>query len=109
MMRSYMRGGRSYAYWLTLPTPRAEDDKRRFRAINFAIAQAGEAVAGRARVIDTVPAVSPGNRFRRKLRYRGKTSVVRDGDGVHLTTAGSRIVRDLVVRTMRADKLLPQR
>ena len=109
MMRSYMRGGRAHVYWLTLPTPRETDDQRRFRAINYAIAQAAAAVGGKARVVDTVPAISPGDRFRRKLRYRGKTVVVRDGDGVHLTTAGSRIARDLVVRAMRADKVLPPR
>jgi hypothetical protein len=60
-------------------------------------------------MVDTVPTLSPGNRFRRKLRYRGRTVVARDGDGVHLTTAGSRIARDLVVRAMRADGLLPPR
>jgi hypothetical protein len=109
MMRTYIRSGRAYVYWLTLPTPREQDDQRRFLAINYAIGQAAKMVGGNARVVDTVPAISPGNRFRRKLRYRGKTVVVRDGDGVHLTTAGSRIARDLVVRAMRADELLPPR
>ena len=54
-------------------------------------------------MVDTVPVLSPNNRFRRKLRYRGRSVVVRDGDGVHLTTAGARMARDLVVRAMRAD------
>jgi hypothetical protein len=109
MMRSYTRRRRSHVYWLTLPTPRQTEDQPRFLAINYAIAQAAAELGGRTHVVDTVPAISPGNRFRRKLRYRGDRVVVRDGDGVHLTTAGSRIVRDLVVRAMRADGLLPRR
>jgi hypothetical protein len=56
--------------------------------------------------VDTIPALSPGNRYRRRVRYRGKTVVVRGRDGVHLTTAGARIARDLVVRAMRADGVL---
>ena len=106
MMRSYMRGSRGYVYWLTLPTPRDEGLQRRYAAINFAIAQAAAAVGWKARVVDTIPAISPGNRFRRKLRYRGKRVTVRDRDGVHLTSAGSKIVRDLVLRAMRGDGLL---
>ena len=62
--------------------------------------------ASKAHVVDTVPALSPGNRFQRKLRYRGESVVVRDGDGVHLTTDGARIARDLVVRAMRSDGVL---
>jgi hypothetical protein len=106
MMRSYMRGSRGYVYWLTLPTPRQEERRPLFAAVNFAIAQAAEDAGGNARVVDTVPALSPGGRFKRKLRYRGKRVVVRDRDGIHLTGAGAAIARDLVVRAMRADGLL---
>ena len=106
MMRSYMRGSRGYVYWLTLPTPRQEERRPLFAAVNFAIAQAATAAGGNARVVDTVPALSPGNRFKRRLRYRGKRVVVRDRDGIHLTGHGAAIARDLVVRSMRADGLL---
>lgn len=105
MMRSYRRGSRAYVYWLTLPTPQ-EPHRRRFAAINFAIGQAAAAVGPGVSVVDTVPALSPGNRYRRRLRYRGRMVVVRDRDGVHLTTAGSRIAADLVRRAMRLDGLL---
>ena len=109
MMRSYTRRRRSHVYWLTLPAPRQREHRPRFLAINYAIDQAARKAGDRAHVVDTVPAISPDNRFRRRLRYRGKRRVVRDGDGVHLTTAGSRIVRDLVARAMRADGLLARR
>ena len=105
LMRIFQRDGRAYVYWLTLPTP-VEPHRDRFIAINIAIEQAAAEVAGQARVVDTVPVLSPGNEFRRRIRYRGRTVVVRDRDGVHLTNAGSRIAARLVQRAMRADGLL---
>ena len=96
-------------YWLTLPMPRQESRRQQFLAINYAIAQAARKAGSKAHVVDTVPMLSPGNRFHRKLRYRGESVVVRDGDGVHLTTAGARMARDLVVRAMRSDGVLRRR
>ena len=106
MMRTYMRRKRRHVYWLTLPAPRQESRRQQFLAINYAIGQAARKAGAKAHVVDTVPVLSPDNEFRRKLRYRGKRVVVRAGDGVHLTTAGSRIARDLVRRAMRADGTL---
>ena len=106
MMRAYQRRAGARVYWLTLPTPRESDDARRNAAVNAAIAQAADAGGERVRLVDTVPVLSPGNRFRRRLRYRDRTVVVRDRDGIHLTEAGSRIARDLVVRAMRRDGAL---
>jgi hypothetical protein len=105
MMRTYRRRGRAFVYWLTLPTP-VEPHRQRFAAINIAIEQAAGEAGSRVRVVDLVPVLSPGNRFRRKLRYRGRRVVVRDRDGVHLTNAGSRIASDAVRRAMRRDGLL---
>ena len=109
MMRTYMRGQRQDVYWLTLPAPRQRSRRQQFLAINYAIAQAARKAGPKSHVVDTVPVLSPHNRFRRKRRYHGKRVVVRDGDGVHLTTAGSRMVRDLVVRRMRRDGVLGRR
>jgi hypothetical protein len=105
MMRTYRRESRGWIYWLTLPTP-VEPHDAPFAAINLAIAEAADAVGSHARAVDTVPVISPGNKFRRRIRYRGRMVRVRDRDGVHLTTAGSRIVMRLVRQTMRADGLL---
>jgi hemolysin type calcium-binding protein len=101
-----MRRKRRHVYWLTLPMPRQDSRRQQFLAINYAIAQAARKAGSKAHVVDTVPVLSPGNRFHRRLRYHGESVVVRDGDGVHLTTDGARIVRDLVVRAMRSDGLL---
>ena len=105
IMRIWRRDSRAYVYWLTLPTP-VEPRVAQFAAINYAIRQAAAEVGPQVRVVDTVPAISPGNRFRRRVRYRGRRVVVRDRDGVHLTRAGARIASDLVRRAMRSDGLL---
>ena len=77
MMRTYMRRKRRPVYWLTLPMPRQESRRQQFLAINYAIAQAARKAGSKAHVVDTVPALSPGNRFHRRLRYRGESVVVR--------------------------------
>ena len=106
MMRTYMRRKRHDVYWLTMPLPRQKDRRPQFLAINYAIAQAARKAGAKAHVVDTVPVLSPGNRFHRRLRYHGRSVVVRDRDGVHLTRAGSRIARDLVLHAMRRDDVL---
>lgn len=108
LMSIYRRGGRANVYWLTHPAPRQRDLARRLAAINVAIAQAGEKAGEGVKVVDTVPSLSPGYRFRRRARYRGRLVVVRDEDGVHLTTGGAKIARDLVLRAMRRDGVLPR-
>ena len=94
MMRIYRRGSRAWVYWVTLPMPRGSEHWPRFKATNLAIAQAGAAAGERVRVVDTVPVLSPGNRYRRRVEYRGRTVTVRDRDGVHLTVDGVRRAAD---------------
>jgi hypothetical protein len=106
MMRTYMRRKRHDVYWLTLPLPRQKDRRPQFLAINYAIAQAARKAGAKAHVVDTVPVLSPSNEFHRRVRYHGRSVVVRDRDGVHLTRAGARIARDLVLRAMRRDGVL---
>ena len=54
MMRSYLRGGRSFVYWLTLPAPRPASFARVFPRVNEAIRRAARRVGGSVRVIDLV-------------------------------------------------------
>ena len=107
MMRSYLRGGRSLVYWLTLPAPRGGNFVRVFSAVNRAIRRAASRVGDRARVIDLVPVFTPGNRFRQSVTYRGRTVDARQPDGVHLSRAGAQIAASLVIDRMRADGALP--
>ena len=108
MMRSYIRGGRSYVYWMTLPTPRRGDFARIYRAVNKAIKRAAARVGRGARVIDLVKVFTPGGHFRQYVRFRGKNVNARQGDGVHLSTGGASIAATLLIDRLRADHALPR-
>jgi hypothetical protein len=108
MMRSYLRGGRSYVYWMTLPTPRRGDFARVYRSVNRAIKRAAGRVGRGVRVIDLVKVFTPGGRFRQYVRFRGKTVDARQGDGVHLSTAGASIAATLLIDRLGADHALPR-
>ncbi len=107
MMRSYLRGGRSYVYWMTLPAPDRPDFARVYRAVNVAIKRAAKVVGRGARVIDLVPVFTPGFVFRQHVTFRGTTVNARQGDGVHLTIAGASIAATLLIDRLRADHALP--
>jgi len=107
MMRSYLRGGRSYVYWMTLPAPNRSDFARVYRAVNVAIKRAARVVGRGVRVIDLVPVFTPGFVFRQHVTFRGKTVDARQGDGVHLTIAGASIAATLLIDRLRADHALP--
>jgi lysophospholipase L1-like esterase len=107
MMRSYLRGGRSYVYWLTLPAPRPAAFARVFVGVNEAIHRAARRVGGRVRVIDLVPVFTPGGVFRQTITFRGKTIDARQPDGIHLSLSGASVAATLVVDQLRADHALP--
>ena len=99
MMRAYRRdGGR--VFWLTVPLPRNPKYVGVISAVNRSVKDAARRSGARVTVVDLVPALSPG-RFRRSVRWRGRTRVVRAGDGIHLTRAGADIVVAKVLAAMR--------
>lgn len=106
MMRIYRQDSKAWVYWLTLPLPRGSEHWPRFRATNLAIKQAGAAAGEHVRVVDTVPILSPDDRYHRRVTYDGRVVTVRDKDGIHLTAAGARILRDLVMDAMRSDGVI---
>lgn len=107
MMRSYLRGGRSYVYWLTLPTPRRAEFVRIYSRVNVAIKRAAERVGGGVRVIDIARVFTPGGRFRQHITFRGRRINARQADGVHLSTAGASVAAALIIDRLRADHALP--
>ena len=107
MMRSYLRGGRSYVYWLTLPTPKRAAFVRIYSRVNSAIRRAARRVGDGVRVIDIARVFTPGGRFRQTITFRGKTINARQADGVHLSTAGASVAATLVIDRLRADHALP--
>jgi lysophospholipase L1-like esterase len=107
MMRSYLRGGRSYVYWLTLPVPKRASFVPIYSRVNVAIKRAAERVGAGVRVIDIARVFTPGGRFRQSITFRGKTINARQPDGVHLSTAGASVAATLVIDRLRADHALP--
>ena len=97
MMAAYSRAGAGRVYWLTLPVPRSAAFAQIYAAVNRALARAAGRLQATVRIVDLVPAVSPGGRFRQALRQ---------ADGVHLTPAGDRLAARLVVAAMRRDGLV---
>jgi lysophospholipase L1-like esterase len=96
MMAAYSRAGAGRVYWLTLPVPRRAAFAQIFTGVNQALQRAAQAYPATVRIVDLVPAISPGGRFRQALRQ---------ADGVHLTPAGDRVAASLVVAAMRRDGL----
>jgi hypothetical protein len=107
MMAAYKRGRKGVVYWLTLPTPRSASFARVFGPVNQAIVRAARSFRGnQVRVLDLRRTFTPGGRFRRVIRYRGKNVVARQDDGVHLSTAGASIAAALIERALRRDRIL---
>jgi hypothetical protein len=83
-------------------------------AIVLCLAAVVAAAAGAARsfpsdvhVVDLGDTFTPGGRFRRTIRWEGRTASVRQKDGVHLNVAGASIATTLIIRRMRRDGLIP--
>ncbi|MGH2919792.1 MAG: GDSL-type esterase/lipase family protein [Solirubrobacteraceae bacterium] len=108
MMRSYRRGGRSLVYWLTLPAPSKPNFAKVFSPVNEAIRRAGKRFDSGVRVIDLAKVFTPGGVFRKTMVFRGRRVTVRQGDGVHLSTAGASIAATLIIERLRADRALPR-
>jgi hypothetical protein len=99
VMTAFVRGGRGYALWLTLPTPQDPRRAAISAVVNAAVERAAATVPGVVIVrLDRV--LSPGWRYRRYLRYHGTRRVVRTPDGIHLTPAGAAIATDLILRAL---------
>jgi lysophospholipase L1-like esterase len=96
MMAAYSRAGAGRVYWLTLPVPRRAAFAQIFTGVNQALKRAAQAFPSTVRIVDLVPVISPGGRFRQALRQ---------ADGVHLTPAGDKAAAALVVSAMRRDGL----
>jgi hypothetical protein len=107
MMRSYARGGRGRVYWLTLPAPRSGFFRQVYPAVNAAVRQAASGLADDVKVIGLDGVFTPGNRYRSSMRIRGRRVKVRQQDGIHLNTTGASLAANLVIRALRADRMLP--
>ena len=106
MMRSYLRGGRSRVYWLTLPAPRPAPFARVFPRVNDAIG-ARPGASATACASSTRCGLHARRRFRQTITFHGQTIDARQPDGMHLSSAGASVAATLVVDRLRADGALP--
>jgi uncharacterized protein len=103
MMNVYRRRGAARVYWLLLPMPRDRARQRIARTVNAAISVAAEPYRAQVRVLDMGAIFTPGGRFRAAMSVRGRDTVVREPDGIHLNRAGARVAADAVLTSVRRD------
>jgi hypothetical protein len=109
MMRFYARGGKGRVYWLLLPQARGGFFRRAYPAINAALRIAASPPRDHVRLVHLNRMFTPGGRYRPSMRWRGRRVTVRQGDGVHLSTAGAAIAAGYVLRRMGRDHVLRPR
>jgi len=106
MMSAYGRGGRGRVYWLLLPAPRGGFFREVFPAVNAALRKAAASARRDVRLIELDKVFTPGGRYRATMRIGHRNVRVRQGDGVHLSTAGASLAASIVIHTLRAERIL---
>jgi lysophospholipase L1-like esterase len=103
MMNTYRQGGSARVYWLTLPAPRDDDLAEVARVVNAAIEVAAQPFRAQVRVLDMSALFTPGERYRDAMPIDGRDRIVREGDGVHLNSAGAGLAAEKVLEAIRKD------
>jgi hypothetical protein len=105
IMSTFARDGAAKVYWLTLPQAREGFFREVYPAVNAALRRASREHPDDVRLIRLNDVFTPGGRFRETMRWKGRTVVVRQRDGIHLTPTGADIAASLVQDALRADGL----
>jgi hypothetical protein len=103
MMNTYRQAGAARVYWLNLPAPRDQGRQRISHSVNLAISVAAQPYRAQVRVLDLAGLFTPGGRYRAAMPVDGRTSIVRQPDGVHLNSTGADVAVGPVLRALRAD------
>jgi lysophospholipase L1-like esterase len=103
MMDTYRRNGAARVYWLTLPLPRDPARQKIARSVNAAILVASQPFRAQVRVLDMTALFTPRGRYRAAMAVRGRNTIVRRPDGIHLNDTGARLAADTVVGRLRND------
>jgi lysophospholipase L1-like esterase len=104
IMTTYSRGGAAQVYWLTLPAFRKS--RPIVLAVNQALAQAVQGMDSGTRLLDMGAIFTPGLVYRDAMPVNGKTTVVRQSDGIHLNHAGALIAAHAILRALHKDEIL---
>ena len=103
MANTYRQDGNARLYWLTIPTPRDPDRQEVATVVNEAIEVALQPWRSQARVLDTNPTFAPDGDYTDSIEVDGESTIVREGDGIHLNDVGSEIAADQVLEAVERD------
>ncbi|MFN2616569.1 MAG: hypothetical protein ABR581_05520 [Thermoleophilaceae bacterium] len=112
MMITYARKGRAHVYWLLLPQARGGFFRKVYPRVNAALRQAASSLRqvsllkGKVQLIHLNRVFTPHGHYRAVMRWRGHLRRVRQGDGIHLSTAGAAIAAFYVAHALRGDRLI---
>ncbi len=103
MMRTFRQDAAARVYWLTLPMPRSAARQKVARTVNAAIVAAAAPYRAQVRVLDMDAVFTPGGKYRAAMPVGGRSTIVREPDGIHLNEAGAGIAADIVLARLKAD------
>ncbi len=103
MMQTFRRDGDARVYWLTLPLPRSEPRQEIARSVNAAILAAAQPYRAQVRMLDMTEVFTPGGRYRAAMDVKGRSTIVRKADGIHLNDAGATLAADIIIDRLNAD------
>jgi hypothetical protein len=103
MMATFRQDGAARVYWLLLPAQRSAPRQQIARTVNAAIIAAAAPFRAQVRVMDMSAVFTPGGKYRAAMPIGGRSTIVREPDGIHLNEAGASLAADLVVARLKAD------
>ena len=103
MINTYRQDGNARVYWLTIPTPRDPDRQEVAKVVNEGIEVAAQPWRSQVRVLDTNPTFTPDGTYTDSIDVDGESTIVREGDGIHLNDVGSEIAAEQVIEAVDAD------
>lgn len=103
MQSTYRGGGERRVYWVTVPATRGAERSKIARVVNAAIEVAAQPFRDAVQLVDTGRIFTPGGVYRDSMPIDGKTTLVRESDGIHLNERGSSLLADVVLRELAGD------
>ena len=71
--------------------------------MNAAIFAAAQPFRAQVRILDMAALFTPGGKYRASMPVDGRSTIVREPDGIHLNEAGASLAADLVIARLKAD------
>jgi hypothetical protein len=103
MMQTYRQDSAARVYWLLLPAQRGAARQKIARTVNAAIIAAAQPFRAQVRVLDMSALFTPGGKYRASMPVKGRGTIVREPDGIHLNEAGAGLAADVVIARLKAD------